>query len=86
MYLIIKYSYIKQTEYTMKFVAHRGASIEAQENTLEALRLGARLGAYACECDIRVTKDKSYVLFHDSDLVRASMPLQSWMTTLNIKY
>jgi glycerophosphoryl diester phosphodiesterase len=54
----------------MKFVAHRGASIEAQENTLEALRLGARLGAYACECDIRVTKDKSYVLFHDSDLAR----------------
>jgi hypothetical protein len=67
---MIKYSYTKQTEYTMKFVAHRGASIEAQENTLEALRLGARLGAYACECDIRVTKDKSYVLFHDSELTR----------------
>ena len=54
----------------MKYIAHRGASVEEQENTLEALRLGARLGAYACECDIRITKDKSYVLFHDSDLTR----------------
>ena len=54
----------------MKYVAHRGASLEAQENTVDSLRLGARLGAYACECDIRITKDKRYVLFHDSDLVR----------------
>lgn len=54
----------------MKFVAHRGASAEAQENTREALRLGAELGAFACECDLRITKDKKIVLFHDSDLVR----------------
>lgn len=54
----------------IKFIAHRGASVEAQENTLEAIRLGAALGAYACEADLRITADKKYVLFHDSDLLR----------------
>ena len=39
----------------IKFIAHRGASVEAQENTLEAIRLGATLGAYACEADLRIT-------------------------------
>jgi hypothetical protein len=54
----------------MKFIAHRGASLEAQENTLDSLRIAASLGAFACECDIRKTKDGRYVLFHDSDLKR----------------
>ena len=54
----------------MKFIAHRGASVEAQENTVEAIRLGATLGAYACECDVCTTKDGHFVLFHDGDIAR----------------
>jgi glycerophosphoryl diester phosphodiesterase len=36
-------------------VAHRGASHEAPENTLAALRRAWELGAESCEIDVRVT-------------------------------
>ena len=54
----------------MKLIAHRGASLERQENTLDSLLLGAELGADAVECDPRVTGDGTVVLFHDDDLRR----------------
>lgn len=54
----------------MKLIAHRGASLERQENTLESLKLGAELGADAVECDPRMTADGIVVLFHDDDLRR----------------
>ena len=54
----------------MKYIAHRGASVERQENTLDSLILAAHLGAYACECDIRKTADGVFVLFHDQTLER----------------
>lgn len=54
----------------MKLIAHRGASLEAQENTLAALELGAAYGAFAVECDPRYTADRQLVLFHDGDLDR----------------
>jgi len=54
----------------MKLVAHRGASLERPENTLEGYLYAASLGAYAVEGDIRQTSDGEYVLFHDPDLRR----------------
>lgn len=54
----------------MKLIAHRGASLEAPENTLESLECGARRGADAVECDVRQTADGRYVIFHDPDLTR----------------
>src|SRR5688572_12624833 len=45
-------------------VAHRGASAEAPENTLAALRLGWAMGAESCEIDVRVTLDGQVVLMH----------------------
>ncbi|MBQ9995361.1 MAG: hypothetical protein IJP32_03235, partial [Clostridia bacterium] len=54
----------------MKYIAHRGASLIRQENTVESLVCGAELGAYAVECDIRVTADGRYIIFHDPDLNR----------------
>ena len=54
----------------MKYIAHRGASLIRQENTVESLVCGAELGAYAVECDIRVTADGRYIIFHDPDLAR----------------
>lgn len=52
----------------MKWIAHRGASLEMPENTLASLRLGSALGAYAVECDVRRTADGEYVIYHDSTL------------------
>lgn len=54
----------------MKLIAHRGASLETEEDTLESLILGSRLGAYAVECDPRLTADRQIVLFHDDNLSR----------------
>jgi glycerophosphoryl diester phosphodiesterase len=47
--------------------AHRGASAEAPENTLEAFRLGLARGANALEMDVRMTRDGTIVVIHDPD-------------------
>jgi glycerophosphoryl diester phosphodiesterase len=47
--------------------AHRGASAEAPENTLEAFRLGLERGADALEMDVRMTRDGEIVVIHDPD-------------------
>ena len=54
----------------MKLIAHRGASLERPENTLESLEFGSELGAYAVECDVRMTFDRKYVIYHDDNLSR----------------
>lgn len=51
-------------------IAHRGASLLAKENSMEALIKAAQMGSDAVECDLRVTKDLQYILFHDGDLKR----------------
>lgn len=45
--------------------AHRGARAHAPENTLEAFRLGLRLGATGLESDAWITSDGEVVLDHD---------------------
>lgn len=47
--------------------AHRGASLERPENTLEAIRLAIELGADAVETDAHLTRDGRLVLSHDPD-------------------
>lgn len=54
----------------MKLIAHRGASLERPENTIDSLEYGSELGAFAVECDVRMTKDGRYVIFHDDNLKR----------------
>lgn len=51
-------------------VAHRGASAEAPENTLAALRRGWELGAESCEIDVRLSRDGAVVLIHDDTTKR----------------
>lgn len=51
-------------------IAHRGASAYAQENSSQALRTAAELGADMVEIDIRVTADDVPVVTHDSSLKR----------------
>lgn len=53
-------------------VAHRGASAEAPENTLSALRLAWQLGAESSEIDVRVTRDGAVVVLHDETMRRTA--------------
>jgi glycerophosphoryl diester phosphodiesterase len=48
--------------------AHRGARAHAPENTLEAFRLAARLGATGLESDVWLTADGEAVLDHDGEV------------------
>jgi hypothetical protein len=51
-------------------ICHRGASEHAHENTLEAFRATFELGGDGNEIDIRQTKDRVLVVFHDDMLDR----------------
>lgn len=74
-----------QFAYPIAF-AHRGARAHAPENTLEAFRLGLRLGATGLESDVWCTQDGEVVLDHDGvakfggrkrsigELTRAQLP------------
>jgi glycerophosphoryl diester phosphodiesterase len=46
-------------------VAHRGASADARENTLEAFQKAVEFGADMVELDVRKSKDGVLVVFHD---------------------
>lgn len=56
----------------VKIVAHRGASADAIENTMEAFQLAWELGADAIEADFRMTEDGYVVCIHDADTRRVS--------------
>lgn len=72
--------------------AHRGARVQARENTIEAFDLALRLGATGLESDVWVTADGVAVLDHDgvvrNGLRRRSIrtmharDLPEWMPTL----
>jgi glycerophosphoryl diester phosphodiesterase len=53
-------------------VAHRGASSQAPENTLEAFRLGVEAGADAIELDVHLTADGKLAVVHDPTLDRTT--------------
>ena len=55
-----------------KVVAHRGASAEAPENTLAAVRRAIARDADAVEVDVQRTKDGALVLLHDTSLARTT--------------
>ena len=52
--------------------AHRGASLRAPENTLEAFRLAARSGAGGLELDVHMTSDGRIVVIHDDSVDRTT--------------
>lgn len=54
----------------LQFIAHRGASYLAPENTLASIQLAWELDSDGAECDIMLTRDKKVVLFHDSNMRR----------------
>lgn len=56
----------------VEIVAHRGASYEAPENTLPAVKLAIERGADAVEIDVFATKDRHIVAIHDADTERVA--------------
>src|SRR5687767_5646580 len=58
------------TAESMEIIGHRGASHEAPENTLAAVNLAWAEGADAVEIDVRLTRDRQIVSFHDADTRR----------------
>lgn len=52
------------------FIAHRGASYLAPENTVASANLAWELGADAVEVDVHLTKDNRVIVIHDKDTKR----------------
>jgi glycerophosphoryl diester phosphodiesterase len=55
-----------------EIIAHRGASFEVPENTMEAFQRGLDQGADAIECDVHLSSDNELVVIHDNDVERVS--------------
>lgn len=53
-----------------KYIAHRGASRIAPENTLPAYEKAGELGFWGAECDVLVSADGVWVLHHDDTVDR----------------
>lgn len=53
-----------------KIIAHRGASFNAPENTLEAVKLAWKQDTDAVEIDVQLTSDGQIVVFHDDNTLR----------------
>ena len=53
-------------------IGHRGASLEAPENTLESFRLAWEQGADGIEADFRLTADGRIVCMHDATTARTT--------------
>ena len=54
----------------IEIIAHRGASYDAPENTLSAMKLAWEQGADAIELDLWLSKDGKIAVLHDPDTKR----------------
>lgn len=54
----------------MKVIAHRGASLELPENSIESIILAFSLDVDAVEIDVHLSKDEIPVVIHDDSLIR----------------
>ncbi len=57
---------------TVAIIAHRGASKDAPENTMAAVRLGWEQGADAVEVDVHQSRDGVIVVTHDATVRRCA--------------
>lgn len=53
-------------------IGHRGAMLDAPENTLTAFRVAAESGAFGVEFDVDFTKDGHAVIIHDATVDRTT--------------
>ena len=61
-----------RAEEKVRLIAHRGGSMEADENTLAAFTDAYDIGLRAFETDVRLTKDSQLVLMHDDTVDRTT--------------
>ncbi|MBB6674428.1 glycerophosphodiester phosphodiesterase [Cohnella nanjingensis] len=54
----------------VKYVAHRGYSMQAPENTIAAFELAGRTGFWGIECDTYCTVDGRWIVHHDRTVDR----------------
>jgi glycerophosphoryl diester phosphodiesterase len=54
----------------VKYVAHRGQSMNAPENTIPAFELAGRSGFWGIECDTYCTVDGRWIVHHDKTVDR----------------
>ncbi len=54
------------------FIGHRGTLVDYDENTLEAFDIAIKSGANCIELDVRRTKDRKLIVFHDTTLTRTT--------------
>ncbi|MFF5473320.1 glycerophosphodiester phosphodiesterase [Streptomyces achromogenes] len=67
-----------------RWIAHRGGSLLAPENTIEAMRMSAELGADAIELDVYKVADGGLFVMHDSTVDRTSNLTGAQATTLTV--
>ena len=68
----------------MRIYAHRGASGDFPEGSKAAYLAAIEQGADGFECDVRLTKDKQIICYHDSDAKRlANLDLEIAKSTYN---
>src|SRR5688572_13467983 len=58
------------TAAAVEIIAHRGASDDAPENSLSAMKLAWEQGADAIELDLWLSRDGKLIVFHDSNTKR----------------
>ncbi len=68
--LLLSFLGVWPTVSAVEIIAHRGASADAPENTLAAMKLAWEQGADAIELDLWLSKDGKIVVFHDADTKR----------------
>src|SRR4051794_8031284 len=54
----------------VKYIAHRGQSMHAPENTLPSFELAGRSGFWGIECDTYCTTDGRWIIHHDKTVDR----------------
>ncbi len=69
LFLIFKINFICDTD-KVSITAHRGDSLNYNENTMSAFKSAIELGADYIELDVRKTKDNKIVIAHDNSLKR----------------
>ncbi|ODM99949.1 Glycerophosphodiester phosphodiesterase domain-containing protein 1 [Orchesella cincta] len=62
----------KNISFTCPHISHRGGSAEGYENTLKSFQNAVKQGTNMLELDVRMTRDRQVVVFHDQTLARVA--------------
>lgn len=68
--LLLSFALLPSTVNAVEIIAHRGASADAPENTLAAMKLAWAQQADAIELDLWLSADGKLIVFHDADTKR----------------